>query len=162
MARIKELFSLTLNPDEWAFPASTLMSEYITDLDSIEYAFMNVNAFEQVSKDIQDLRRHSYAAIANLFERFSIGVNEDKWFDTVMGILFPFLLNQFEVRTQLLAVYWERMKAQNYRTANPDFEAMGSDIASLASLIQECGDMDVGEVMTSIEGRRAEPVLLSA
>jgi hypothetical protein len=148
---LQDRLHFATSQEEVVFQAASLMQPYIEDLDSIDYAFLNVDARDQVARDIWGLRDRSCQAVAKLFERFSRGIDHDEWFNEAMAIVFPFLQDQFEVRLRLLNVYWERLKAEKFRTANPDFLSISAMISPLAALIQECGDLGFGEIIAPQE-----------
>lgn len=144
MKTVNDAFKCVSNQDDLVFNLTTLMRPYVEDLDRMDYAFLNVNAQDQVADDIRNLRRRACEQIASLFKRFGDHIDEDDQCREAMSIVFPFLEDQFEVRLRLLGVYWERMKSQQVVTANPDFEEMGETVGLLAKLIQECGDHGFG------------------
>lgn len=144
MKTVKDAFKCVSCQEEVVFNITTLLRPYVEDLDRLEYAFLNVDAQDHVADDIRNLRRRSCEQIASLFKRFSIDIDEENQCREAMSIVFPLLQDQFEVRLRLLGVYWERMKSQNFVTANPDFEEMGETVGLLAKLIQECGDYGFG------------------
>lgn len=159
MTNLKELFVSCTHEDR-VFALADLMRPYIEDLDSIEYGFLNVDAKEQVADDISELRYRSLKATADLFARFSRSVPHNLWEEQVISILFPYLQDQLEVRLRLLGIYWERMKAHNFKTPNPDLECMGAIIAPLTELIQECADWDVNEEESTTQSDLPEKCLV--
>lgn len=145
MAEIENIFTGGSTQEEQLLTAFDVMRTYIEDFYTLDYGLLNVDADSEAYETLWGLRERSRNAIATLFERFSGEVYEDQRYDAVMSVLFPFLQDQFEVRMKLIQAYWERMKAQKFVTANPDFEHMGNIIGQLIVLIQECGDMGAGK-----------------
>lgn len=149
MSQIDKIFLLSSSKEEVAFKISGVMKNFIDDLDGIDYAFLNVDEEREspVFEQISDLLKQSLGVVAELFECLRTPINEDRFHDKVLRLLFPFLQNQFEVRLRLLETYWARMKDRTFATPNPDLAAMGAKIGPLTELIQEFGDGNLRELM---------------
>lgn len=148
--------------EDFAFTVVDLMRPYIEDLDSIEYEFHLVDAKDQVEGEISGLRQRSLEAIASVFERTSRG-GQGEWSSRVATpILFPFLLDQLEIRLTLLRIYCQRMRFQNINATNLDLGGLVAKIGLLTSMIQECPDGSIEEEGPTTQSNTLEKCLTVA